>query len=252
MEMLKTLRENKGFSQEELSSRLGISRQTLVKYERAESTLPTNIIKKLSGLFDLDPGCFISGNLPQEPEYRIIAEDNSKQSKNDIRIDIPQKNISKFKEALLYILGKAGARPNVGQTVLYKLLYFIDFDYYELYEEQLIGALYIKNTFGPTPIDFAKIIKKMQTDNELEEIKTKHFNHDQTKYMPIRKANLQLFTAREIKHIDMVLEKHADKSAAELSALSHKDVPWITTEDKKVIPYEAVFYRTAETSVRQF
>jgi len=30
-------------------------------------------------------------------------------------------------------------------TVLYKILYFIDFDYYEKYEEQLMGALYIKN-----------------------------------------------------------------------------------------------------------
>jgi uncharacterized phage-associated protein len=92
----------------------------------------------------------------------------------------------------------------------------------------------------------------MQADNELEEIKTKHFNHNQTKYMPIREANLQFFSAREIKHIDTVLEKHADKSAAELSALSHKDVPWITAENKKIIPYEAVFYRTAETSVRQY
>ena len=34
-------------------------------------------------------------------------------------------------------------------TVLYKLLYFIDFDYYEKFEEQLVGATYIKNHLDP-------------------------------------------------------------------------------------------------------
>ncbi len=46
---------------------------------------------------------------------------------------------------LLYVLNKVGCKYNVGETVLYKLLYFIDFDFYEKYEEQLIGATYVKN-----------------------------------------------------------------------------------------------------------
>ena len=36
----------------------------------------------------------------------------------------------------------------------------------------------------------------------------------------------------------------------ELSDYSHKDVPWVGTEDGKIISYESVFYRTPETSVR--
>jgi len=66
-----------------------------------------------------------------------------------MRIIISQANVKKFKEVFLYILEKVGARPNIGETALYKLLYFIDFDYYEKFEEQLIGAKYIKNHFGP-------------------------------------------------------------------------------------------------------
>jgi hypothetical protein len=58
--------------------------------------------------------------------------------KNDIRISVPQKNLKNFKEALLYILNKVGSKPNVGETVIYKLLYFVDFDYYEKFEEQFI------------------------------------------------------------------------------------------------------------------
>ena len=175
-----------------------------------------------------------------------------KKHDSNLRIDVPRENMKKFREVLLYILDKVGAKPNVGQTVIYKLLYFIDFDFYELYEEQLIGAKYIKNTYGPTPVQFAKVIKEMRKRNELEEIKTKHFSHDQIRYIPIRGANLDLLTAKEIKHIDHVLQKHSDKTAAELSNFSHQDVPWITAKNKGTIPYEAVFYRTPVTSVRSY
>ena len=171
---------------------------------------------------------------------------------NSLRVNVPLMNIAKFKEVLLYILSKVGAKPNVGQTVIYKLLYFIDFDFYELYEEQILGLKYIKNTYGPTPTSFDKIVKQMQKSNELEVIKTKHFSHNQTKYMPVRFADLTELSAKEIKHIDYVLEKYSDKTASELSTISHRDVPWITTKDKCEIPYESVFYRTSETSVRVY
>jgi uncharacterized phage-associated protein len=171
---------------------------------------------------------------------------------NPVRVDVPLMNVPKFKEVLLYILSKIGAKPNVGQTVIYKLLYFMDFDFYELYEEQILGLRYIKNTYGPTPTDFDKIVKQMQKANELEIIKTKHFSHNQTKYMPIRVADLTGLSAKEIKHINSVLRKYSNKTATELSDISHRDVPWITTKNKAVIPYEAVFYRTQETSVRVY
>ena len=69
-----------------------------------------------------------------------------------------KKILKKFKEVLLYILEKVGSKPNVGMTVLYKLLYFIDFDYYEKFEEQLLGATYIKNHFT-NPVEFKKSLK---------------------------------------------------------------------------------------------
>jgi hypothetical protein len=77
------------------------------------------------------------------------------------RISIPQKNLKKFEQVLLYILCKVGSKPNIGETVIYKLLYFIDFNFYEKYEEQLIGATYIKNQYGPTPKEFIKVVDTM-------------------------------------------------------------------------------------------
>ncbi len=165
---------------------------------------------------------------------------------------VPKENVSKFKEVFLYILGKVGSRPNIGQTVLYKLLYFIDFDYYEKYEEQLIGATYIKNTFGPTPISFAKIVKQMVREGKLVEVKSKYFDRDQTKYIPVAEANVSKLSGQELKHIDDVLLRLAHLTAKQLSELSHKDTPWRVADDKEVLDYEYVFYRPEETSVREY
>lgn len=249
--IIKFLREDRGISQEQLAEELGITRQTLGRYESETSSLPIDIVKKLAMIFDVDYACFIDNKMPVKHAYNIIQSDDG-EVKEDIRIDIPQNNIAKFKQVLLYILNKVGAKPNVGQTVIYKLLYFIDFDYYELYEEQLMGLKYIKNNFGPTPMDFAKLIKDMEKDGELEEVKTKFFNRDQTKYLPIKKPDLTLLSARELEHIDKELDRLSDKTGIELSNYSHKDIPWIGAEMGDILDYEAVFYRNESTSLREY
>ena len=250
MSIIKTLREKNGTSQDIFAKELGITRQTLIKYEKSPEDIPASILRKLAQKFDISMEDIMANKMPKEPAYNIIPGKKKKAVVPEIRIDIPQEDIDKFKEVLLYILEKVGAKPNIGQAVLYKLLYFIDFDFYELHEKQLIGARYIKNTYGPTPAAFKKIVEQMEKAGDLEEVKTKHFNHDQTKYIPVRPANISAFSALEIKHIDAILKKHSDKNATELSEYSHKDIPWIATEDKAIIPYESVFYRTPETSAR--
>ncbi len=63
-------------------------------------------------------------------------------------------NIEKFKQVLHYIIHQCGSLENVGKTVLFKILYFTDFDYYELYEEKLTGEPYRKLPLGPAPVHF--------------------------------------------------------------------------------------------------
>ncbi len=248
---LKKLREENSFSQEELAEKLNVSRQTYIKYESGTIEMPLEVIRKAARIFDVSYSCLIDNTMPSAPEYDI-QKNESVPEQTDIRISIPENNIEKFKQVFLYILTKVGAKPNVGQTVIYKLLYFIDFDFYELYEKQLMGLSYIKNNFGPTPVDFAKLIKQMESDGQIEEVKTKYFQHDMTKYLPLVEPDLEQLSAKELEFIDCELEKHASKSATELSNFSHKDIPWIGAKDREVLDYESVFYRTPETSVRAY
>lgn len=230
-----------GLSQEEAAKSLGISRPTYIKLERGDMKPSEQQKAVLARLFDVSQDVF----------EKSWAETEKISDHVEMR-EAPKENIEKFKEILLYILGKVGSRPNIGQTVLYKLLYFMDFDYYEKYEEQLIGATYIKNLYGPTPVSFAKIINQMEEEGKLVEVKSKYFDKDQTKYVPVKEADVSSLSGRELKHIDDELDRLAHFSAKQLSELSHKDTPWLVAKDKAQLEYEYVFYRPEETSVREY
>jgi len=236
-------------NQQQLSERLGLPRVSISQIENGERDVCADELVGLSGIFSVSVDNLL--NLEKEPQ--VIIEEGKKMTKlkPQMRINVPQKNVDKFKEVLLYILNKVGAKPNIGETVIYKLLYFIDFNFYEKYEEQLIGATYIRNKFGPTPMEFATIVAKMIKDKEVKKVEDKYFQYDQKKYLPLREPNLDKIKASEIKLIDEVLANLSDKTASDISEYSHNDVPWLTTPDGEKIEYESVFYRTAPYSARK-
>ncbi len=246
---IKVLREEMGISQERLAEILNIDRAGLSQIENGKRSV------KADELFLISKALNVSADmlLDLRPSPKIFLEKSrEKPSTHQIRINVPQKKIRKFKEVLLYILSKVGAKPNVGETVIYKLLYFIDFNFYEKYEEQLIGATYIKNHHGPTPIEFREIIKEMVLAKDLECVQSKYFDFLQKKYLPHRESDLSLFTAEELQLIDDVLNKFSNMTATSISEYSHGDVPWITTTNGEKIDYESVFYRTPPYSVRDY
>lgn len=247
---IKSLRDKAGMSQDTLAKRMKLPRPAISQIEGGSRKIATDELLKLSQIFHVSVNDLL--NPGKEPEVHLHQERKEKQPKSSMRISVPQKNLHKFREVLLYILNKVGSKPNIGETVIYKLLYFIDFDFYEKYEEQLIGATYMKNQYGPTPVEFIKIVDQMMTHEEIEKVKSGYFNYPQTKYLPLRKPDLTKFKANEIEVIDDVLNKLSDMNAAQISAYSHSDVPWLTTADGEAIEYESVFYRTPPYSVRAY
>jgi len=165
---------------------------------------------------------------------------------------VAEKDLEKFKQVLLYVLNEVGGKPNIGETVLHKLLYFIDFDYYEKFEETLMGATYIKNHHGPTSVELGAIITDMQKNGDLEAVKSPYFKYQQKKYLARKRPNLELISAQEIEHIDDVLARLSDKNATEIRKYSHEDIPWKSAQYGQTISYESVFYRDEKYSVRNY
>lgn len=248
---IKKIREKLSLSQETLGKKLGMGRVAISQIETGDRKISAEEIAEFAKVFNVPTDILL--DIKKDIEIVFEKQDmKKKETKQEIRISVPQKNLQKFKEILIYILEKVGSKPNVGETVLYKLLYFMDFNFYEKYEEQLIGATYMKNHHGPTPKEFIKVVEEMMDSEELIKVQNKYFQHLQKKYLPLRKPDLTLFKAHEKELIDDVLNNLSDMNASQISEYSHNDVPWQTTEDGEVIDYESVFYRTPPYSVRNY
>ena len=247
---IRGLREEAGISQNKLAQMLDVSRPTITQMELGARKVSIDELVRLSEIFNVSVESMLG--LGKEPEVVLARRKKGEKAVQQIRISVPWKNLEKFKEVLLYILSKVGSKSNIGETVLYKLLYFIDFDHYEKYEEQLIGATYLKNDYGPTPIEFRKIVDEMIGNKDIEKVESEYFSFRQRKYLPRRTPDLSKLRASELEVIDDVLNRLSDMNATQISEYSHGDVPWLTTDKGKTIEYESVFYRTAPYSVRQY
>ena len=248
--LLRELREGRVLSQAEVAAKLGVSRPTYIGLEQGKRELTLSEAEKISVFYDIPLENIVVGKVPEPVVMRASRPRKGPGLK--ARIVVPKENIEKFKQAFLYILGKTAGKPNVGMTVLYKLLYFTDFDYYEKYGEPLMGLRYFKNHHGPSPRTFASVVREMEKKGELEEVKSKYFTYLQRKYLPHKTSDLSQLSGQEIEMIDDVLARYGDKSASELTRLSHIDPPWIAAKFGKDMDYELVFYRPDVLSVGEY
>jgi len=245
------LRKAKGLLQEEVARHLGIPRTSMVQLEQGNRSMDAIELHKLSLLLEFSVDEFLSKDYNKQA-HNPIKEEKKGKPKNEERVAIPELNISKFKNVLLYILERCAGKPNVGETVLYKLLYFSDFNYFELYEDHLSGARYRKLPYGPVPKKFEAIVNTMIENEELKRIKTEYYDKTQTRYIPLIKPDLTILKASEKEVIDRVIEQMSDWSASAISNYSHNDMPWKASKEGEEISYELVFYRDAPYSVRNY
>lgn len=244
------LRKLKGYSQEDLAKFLKIPRSSVAQMELGNRNVSVLEIIKLSEvlLFSLDK--FLAQEYKVANEGELVAE--AIPTGQDIRISVPQLKMKKFRNILLYILERCGGKPNVGETVLYKLLYFSDFNFYEIYEEHLTSAQYRKLPYGPVPQKLDNLISQLIEKGELQRIKGEYHGYPQTRYIVKDKADLTEMTAAEKDVIDRVIDRFSDWSASAISEFSHKDLPWKATDDGDIIDYELAFYRESPFSVRTY
>jgi len=179
------LRKSKGLSQEDLALRVGLSRSALTQVELGNRSLSALELHN----FSIQLGFSIDDFMGEAFIPNPIIQSEEKEEKNaNTRISVPDLKVNKFKNVLLYILENCAGKPNVGETLLYKLLYFSDFNYYELHEEHLSGATYRKLPYGPVPKNLDTIINTMITEGDLQRIKTEYHNYPQTRYIFYREA----------------------------------------------------------------
>lgn len=242
------LRKVAKFSQEKMANLIGVSRSVYAQMELGNRTISAVELADIAEILNFSLDDILSeGNM-----YKIPYTEPMRLEDSGIRVAEPIFNMLKFKNLILYILERCAGKANMGETVLYRLLYFSDFNYYELYEEHLSGASYKKWARGPVPCDINMILHDMEQEGMIQSFCVDYFGYKQNRYMPLVNCDKRVFNGAEIDVIDKVIDQLSDMSASQISQYSHGDMPWKASNDRQVIDYELVFYREFPYSVRNY
>lgn len=149
----------------------------------------------------------------------------------------------KYKAAILYIANSL--KEIDGMKKAYKLLYFLDFDFYEAYEKPFTGDVYKSLPMGPAPVYFDGVIQELVAEKKIKVEKVRMsplHNNDTVVYKPLSKTDYK-FTSEEKGMLDRVIKIYGNQTGKALEVLSHSEAPYNAVDLYQVIPYEYSFYR---------
>ena len=160
-------------------------------------------------------------------------------------------NQKKYQNAVLYLCQKLGGEVR-GKKKLAKLLYFVDFDFYEKNQKSITGDVYRALPMGPFPSELETVTRTM-TKNEIlmvDQIEGRDGYNPTEVYRCVAKPDISVFDKTELEMLDRVVLKYGHLNGTQLEELSHAEAPYIGTELRKEIPYELAFYRGTDFSIR--
>ena len=142
----------------------------------------------------------------------------------------------------MYILFRSMNKPNLGKTVLCTVMYFIDFNFYELYGDYLTKETYIKSRRGIKPKHFRKITEELISKRKLFMRKEPYYNRTIHRYYLTIIPSLK-FTSKELGVINSCIEPLTDNNASTITQYAWQDKPLMNAKLGEEIDYNDVFLR---------
>lgn len=152
----------------------------------------------------------------------------------------------KLKEAILFLLYQYPNKTIEGKKKLAKLLYFADFNNFELYETPLTGATYRALPMGPVPDELDKTLQELE--GKLINITKKNIGltNDVVVFSlntDRNNLNFDNLTNTDKKILEKVYNDYGRLSGGVLESITHAEAPFNAVAQGEHIPYELAFYR---------
>lgn len=153
-------------------------------------------------------------------------------------------NKRKYKSVILYFANII-RNGTLGKVKLMKLMYFLDFDFFEKYGKSVTGDRYVRMPLGPVPENAEKIINEMREEGLVKITKQGMPENMDDKQLisPQKEASIEFFSKEEIQMLDEVSCKWEKFSGNDMKNASHGEAPWIATKPGSIIDYNLVYYR---------
>ena len=127
------------------------------------------------------------------------------------------------------------------KTKLNKLLFYSDFLNYKRTGYSICGIAYRAIQLGPVPAEYDKLYVKLLDDNlfDVEFVTFKENGYVGEALKNKIDFDPKLFTSTELKVLEEVRSKLADKTSSEIVDISHLEKAWIDNESKhEIISYQ--------------
>ena len=150
----------------------------------------------------------------------------------------------KYQNAVIYLCQELRGEVR-GKKKLAKLLYFIDFDFYEKYAKSITGDIYKALPMGPVPSALVSVTEEMIKMKILEVKKENEYEgYIPTEiYRSIKKPDLSIFSEEEIRMLKRVVKRYGHLSGKQLQDLTHAEAPYTAAKPNEEVPYEFTYYR---------
>ncbi|MDR2063818.1 MAG: DUF4065 domain-containing protein [Candidatus Nomurabacteria bacterium] len=218
---LKEIRQTYGLSQSDMAGAIGVkSRGTVVAVENGERDLSSEELGRLADFLGVEISDLINYEIP---------------------------NYAKYREMLIETLRrytKYTKRP-VPKTLFAKLVYLADFAWFYNELKPMSGMKYRRDTFGPVPDQFFRIVDGMIDNGELKlEIKEIVGRKSPMQALSLSDDTAgepnQYLSKREIDLIDKIVKKWKDANVDRIVNFTHGQLPWQVTRPNEFIPYELI------------
>lgn len=150
----------------------------------------------------------------------------------------------KYKQVILYLCSKLGKEVR-GKKKLAKLLYFVDFDFFEKYQKHFTGDKYKALPMGPFPVSLGKITNELVKEKALkiDSVKERDGYNATEVYKCEKDPDLSVFSSEEKKMLDRVVMRYGHLNGKQLEDITHAEAPYSGTKPNEEIFYELAFYR---------
>lgn len=148
-------------------------------------------------------------------------------------------DLEKLYSAILFF-----CREGVLKTKLNKLLFYADFKHYKGYAISITGARYAHIPFGPAPDNYEIYYGALSSQKAIEFIEETYPAKRGGEPVvgeiikAVKKPDLSLFAASELRIMASVQEDFEKHNAREITDFSHKEVGYQETEDGGTVSYD--------------
>lgn len=213
---IKELRIRKEFTQAEIAESLGLARASYIAIEQGKRGLSLSEATELARMLGVTVEDLSNGMLPM---------------------------YEKYKQMILFILGLVSGDGKLPKTKLAKLLYLSDFSWFYYHLESMSGMAYRKIQFGPVPDQFFRAIDEFENEG-LIDVDRKTAEGKNMLLVSLsrvgKREKITELSPEEKNLIKKIEKKWRDKSAREIVAFTHSQIPYEFAFDGDIISYALI------------